>query len=158
MKNYKGETISGIRQLKRPEYGTGEKYKNGNPIVDWSHLSKYADKNGFDTRHREKNGKYRIRIRLPYGSVVIRYGSEAGQFTAPSGTEYEKLSLPYIKETIEYNEYQVISDNVTIICIVDKGKVAPGFDSPGGAIQYYHPITIRESIRRGLLKRIKNEI
>lgn len=75
MKNYKGETISEIRQLKRPEYGTGEKYKNGNPIVDWSHLSKYADKNGFD--------------------------------------------------------------------------------SPGGAIQYYHPITIRESIRRGLLKRIK---
>ena len=41
-----------------------------------------------------------------------------------------------------------------MVCLVDKGIVAPGFDSPGGAVQYFHPITIRESIKRGLLERL----
>ena len=132
MKNYKGETISGIRQLKRLEYGIGKKNRFGQPIVNWNYLSKHADDDGFDTR----------------------YGSEIGHFSAPKGTSYEKLSLPYLPESVEYNEYKVIADNVRIICVVDKGIVAPGFDSAGGAVQYLHPITIRESVKKGMLERI----
>lgn len=154
MKNYKGEIISGKKQLINPKYGTGKIDRHGQPIVDWSYLSIHADKDGFDTRNIESNGKYKINITLPYGSIIIRYGNEAGNFTAPQGTEYEKLALPYVKDTVEYNEYRVISANLPITCIVEKGKVAPGFDSAGGAIQYLHPITIRESVKKGLLERL----
>ena len=154
MKNYNGESISGIRQLKKKEYGTGKKDRHGQPVINWSYLSKHADDNGFDTRNIESNGKYTIEFILPYGSIIIRYGNEIGRFTAPKGTAYEKLSLRYIPETMEYNEYKVISDNVCIKCIVEKGIVAPGFDSEGGAVQYYHPITIREAVRKGMLERM----
>lgn len=154
MKNYKGETISGIRQLKRPEYGTGKTNRFGQPAVNWSCLSKYADDDGFDIRNRELNGKHTVDFTLPYGSVIIRYGSEIGRFSAPKGTAYERLSLPYVPESIEYNEYKVIADNVRIKCLVEKGIVAPGFDSEGGAVQYLHPIMIRESVKKGMLERI----
>lgn len=154
MKNYKGETISGIRQLQKPEYGTGKQNRFGQPVVNWKYLSKHADEDGFDIRNIESNGKYMIKFILPYGSIIIRYGSEIGHFSAPKGTAYEELSLPYIPESLEYNEYKVVADNVRIICIVDKGRVAPGFGSQGGAVQYLHPITIRESVKKGMLERM----
>ena len=154
MKNDKGEIISGIRQLKIPEYGTGKNNRFGQPIVNWNYLSKYADDDGFDIRNIESNGKHTIEYILPYGSRIIRYGSEIGHFSSPKGTAYEELSLPYIPESMEYNEYKVIADNVRIVCVVDKGIVAPGFDSLGGAVQYLHPITIREAVKKGMLERI----
>ena len=154
MKNYKGETISGIRQLKKPEYGAGKTNRYGQPVVNWNYLSKHADDDGFDTRNIESNGKHTVEFIIPCGSVIIRYGSEIGHFSAPKGSPYDKLSLPYIPESMEYNEYKVIADNVRIICVVDKGIAAPGFDSEGGAVQYLHPITIRESVKKGMLERI----
>ncbi len=154
MKNYKGETISGIRQLKKPEYGAGKTNRYGQPVVNWNYLSKYADDDGFDTRNIESNGKHTVEYILPYGSIIIRYGSEIGHFSAPKGTAYENLALPYIPESVEYNEYKVTAHDVRIQCIVEKGIVAPGFDSNGGAVQYLHPITIRESVRKGMLERI----
>ena len=154
MRNYNGDLISGIRQLSKPEYGLGTTDKYGQPAVNWAYLPVYADEDGFDTRVTHQNGFYKIRVRLPYGVILIRYGNEMGHFTAPYGTKYEGLALPYKKETIEYNEYRVIANDVEVVCLVDKGIVAPGFDSPGGAVQYFHPITIRESIKRGLLERL----
>ena len=154
MKNYNGESISGIRQLKKPEYGTGKTNRYGQPVVNWNCLSKYADDDGFDTRNIESNGKHTVEYILPYGSIIIRYGSEIGHFSAPKGTAYENLALPYIPESVEYNEYKVTAHDVRIQCIVEKGIVAPGFDSNGGAVQYLHPITIRESVRKGMLERI----
>ena len=44
MKNYNGESISGIRQLKKPEYGTGKNNRFGQPVVNWNYLSKYYNK------------------------------------------------------------------------------------------------------------------
>ena len=121
MKNYNGETISGIPQLKKSEFGTGKTDRFGQPIINWNHLSEYSDNHGFDTRNIEDNGKHIIK---------------------------------YIPESLEYNEYKVVADNLYIICIVDKGIVAPGFDSKGGAIQYLHPITLKESVKKGMLERI----
>ena len=154
MKNCNGKNISGIKKLIRPQFGTGETDKYGQPIVDWSFLSKYADEDGFDIRNIESNGNYKIEIVLPYGTEIIRFGNEMAHFTARKGTHYEDLALPYIKETVEYNEYRVIAQDLHIVCIVQKGKVAPGFDSVGGAIQYLHPTTIREAIKKGLLERM----
>ena len=62
------------------------------------------------------------------------------------------LALPYMKDTVEYNEYKVIANGVKIICIVEKGKIAPGFDSDGGAVQFMHSVSIRESMKRSLYR------
>lgn len=153
-RNDKGQLISGIRQVLRPEYAVGFS-QNKEPIIDWSFLSKYADENGFDTRNLEKNGRYIIDTQLPYGTVIIRYGSEMGRFSAPKGTDYSELALPYLQDTVEYNEYQVLASKLFVRCIVTKGRVAPGFDSNGGAIQYLHKHTIRNLVSQGVLKRCK---
>lgn len=154
MINDKGQIIDGKKKLLKKEYGLGGFYPNGDPVVNWNLLSNFADENGFDKRNSEKNGKYKIEMELPYGTIIIRYGNEIGRFTAPKGTKYEDLALPYIKETVEYNEYRVIAEKINVVCIVEKGIVAPGFGSSGGAVQYMHPISIKESIKSKLLERM----
>lgn len=104
--------------------------------INWE--SEFGDEHGFDKRNIEENGYYYIEISLPRDTIIIRYGSEDGSYTAPEGSEYEELGLPYIKEEVQFHKYKVKVDSITVYCKVDKGKVAPIFDSPGGAIQYYH--------------------
>lgn len=154
IKNDKGQIIDGKKKLLKKEYGTEKFYKNGEPKVNWDLLSKFADNEGFDKRNIEINGKYKIEVELPYGTIIIRYGNASGNFSAPKGTKYEDLALPYIKETVEYNEYRVIADKIKVVCLVEKGIVAPGFGSNGGAIQYLHPISMKESIRTKILERV----
>lgn len=154
IKNDKGQIIDGKKKLLRQEYGLGKFYPNGEPMVNWNLLSEFADHNGFDKRNVEINGKYKIEVELPYGTIIIRYGNSSGNFSAPKGTKYEDLALPYVKETVEYNEYRVIAEKIKVMCVVEKGKVAPGFGSNGGAIQYMHPISIKESIMKKLLERV----
>lgn len=162
--NYKGEEIGFIPVLRKTEYGTGEKDDFGRPLPDWRQIIN-GDKRGFDKTNSESNGKYKMKVVLPKHTRLVRYGPENGKYTAPEGTEYEKLSLPYTKESVFYHEYEVKAESITVIAIGDysvikkhivvKGKVAPGFDYPGGGVQYYHPYTMLESIRRKLIERIK---
>ena len=70
MKNDNGDLISGIRQLRKPEYGLGTTDRYGQPVVNWAYLSEYADEEGFDTRAKQQNGSYKIRVRLPYGCLL----------------------------------------------------------------------------------------
>ena len=154
IRNDKGEVISGIKILRKREYGTGNISSSGEEKVNWNLLSQYADNDGFDIRNVEENKAYKMKVKLPYGTKLIRYGNDTGRFSAPKGTRYDELALPYEQDTVEYNEYMVITQEVSVICIVYKGKVAPGFGSEGGGIQYLHPMTMRESIRSGILERI----
>ena len=55
MKNYNGETISGIPQLKKAEYGTGKTDRFGWPVVNWNYLSAHADNHGFESDSRYSN-------------------------------------------------------------------------------------------------------
>lgn len=156
--NYKGEIISGIRELRKPEYGTGEFDSDMNPIPNWN-LVIDGDGHGFDKHHKEPNGDYIMKVVLPRHTRLVRYGTEAGSYTAPLGTKYEELSLPYKKESVYYHEYEVIARAITVFavrrgCFVDRGRAAPGFDYPGGALQYFHPFTMIESKRRRLLREI----
>lgn len=146
--NYKGESLIGLPQLRKPEYST-EKWG-----IAWPKESNTVDKYGFDKTNVECNSNYKIKVILPPGTIIIRYGKEDGHFTAPQGTEYEKLSLPYVKETVPYFEYRV-KKKTTVKCEVIKGRVAPAFDCEGGGIQYYHPITIGISLQKGILERVR---
>lgn len=157
IKNDAGKIINGKKKLVQEDYGTGDCYSDGEPIVNWKLLSLHADRDGFDIFNIEKNGYYKIEVELPYGTIIIRYGNETGRFSAPKGTKYEELALPYVKETVEYNEYKIIADRAKVMCIVEKGKVAPGFGSNGGAIQYMHPMSMIELMRKNILERCVKE-
>ena len=104
---------------------------------------------------KDADGRYKFKTTLPFGTRLLRYGNEIGHFTAPKGTLYEQLSLPYKRETVEYHEYEVIADGLVVTCIVEKGIAAPGFGLPGGAIQYLHEESIQRSVRKNILKRVE---
>lgn len=144
-KNDAGILLGDARvELKSPEYGTG-KYNGVFPDVRWNDYRKdCADEDGFDIRHVEENGTYCMEVELPRGTQLIRYGSSRGRFTAPKGTPFETLGLPYVRETVEFHEYKVEADSINVICVVKRGVVAPMFDSKGGGVQYLHPSSMQE--------------
>lgn len=155
-KNYYGQEIVSPFQLASAAFGTGKTDEYGFPEVDWKGCSsQFADEHGFDTRNVESNGKYIIRYILPKDSIIIRFGSEIGRYTAPAKTQFSEIALPYTIESLEYHEYRVIADKLPVQCIVQKGKVAPMFNQPGGGIQYRHERTIRTLVRDSVLERIK---
>ena len=116
---------------------------NGRPL--WEMLEN-ADKDGFDIREDI------CEIVLPVGTRLVRYGYETGSYTAPAGTAYEELSLPYKKASIPYHEYVVRSSCSVQLCLVRKGIVAPGFNSKGGGVQFKHTCSILEEISRGVIE------
>ena len=156
-KNSAGETIYGHRILRDLSYGSGEYDESGEAKVDWKKWQvEYADENGFDKRNKEENGQYYIQVLLPQGTTLIRYGPEGGRYTAPVGTSYDELSLPYTEESQEYHEYEVIADSISVFCPVKQGRVAPMFGCPGGGVQYMHlGGSIRDLLREKVLKRVE---
>lgn len=154
--NIYGKEITVPYQLSSAAFGTGRVDRFGIPEVDWVKCrTEYADVNGFDTRNEECNGKYIINYTIPKNTIIIRFGSEYGRFTAPQNTRFEEVSLPYTVESLAYHEYRVIADSLTVKCIVDKGRVAPMFNQIGGGIQYLHNRTIHSLLRSSVLERIK---
>ncbi len=124
-------------------------------IPDWREDDGVTvDRFGFDRTNIESNGKYTEEIELPINTMLCRYGGEMGFTTTLLNTPYEKLGLPYVKETQEYHEYEVIANGVTVKCIVTKGRVAPAFHSEGGAIQFLHKRTILEELNSGRLREV----
>lgn len=142
-RNDKGELISGITIARKNEYVMSID-RMGKPIIDWDTYAIHSDPDGFDITKKDSKGKYRIRYVLPHGTHIIRYGHEGGSFTAPEGTRYDEISLPYIQDTCPFNEYVVVADGLEVTCEVDKGIVAPNFETVGGGIQYKHDRSIAE--------------
>ena len=148
MYNYLGDVIAEDNYFipYKPEFLD----ENGNP--KWREYIKNGDENGFDITFKFEDGNYKRRIVLPCGKRIIRFGRAArGRFTTDYGTPYEKLSLSYKPESMEYHEYEVVSE-VQVECIVEEGRVAPGFLSDGGAVQYMHDHSIKELLKTGVLK------
>lgn len=154
--NYYGQRITEYNKLASPKFGTGRLTKNGFPEVNWLGCkTEFSDDDGFDIRNIEENGTYKISYILPRGTVIVRFGSEFGKFTAPQFTKFEEVALPYTIESVEYHEYRVVADGLLVQCIVEKGRVAPMFDQPGGGVQYVHSKSINSLIKDNQLERIK---
>ncbi len=148
MYNYLGEVLASDKYLipYRPEY------LDDNGIPKWKEYIKNGDENGFDVTFKYEDGNYKRRVILPGGKRIIRFGRVArGRFTTDYGTPYEKLSLAYKPESMEYHEYEVMTD-IQVECVVEEGRVAPGFQSEGGAVQYMHDRSIKELLKTGVLK------
>lgn len=147
-KNYKGEELfDKPRKLTDVKFGSGRIGAFG-PEVNWNLVTQCnnnADEDGFDIRYEISE------CVLPAGTKIIRYGNEIGRYTAPIGTTYEMLSLPYVKETIEYHEYNVV-EPTKVKCEVSKGIVASAFGQVGGGVQYKHQKSIAKLLEEGVLK------
>lgn len=81
---------------------------------------------------------------LKKGTRIIRYGDEIGYYAAPLNSPFATLSLPYTIRSCEYNEYEVVEDEVVPAFAIDvlKGIVAvqPAWPHErGGGIQYFFP-------------------
>ncbi|MES2206098.1 MAG: RHS repeat-associated core domain-containing protein [Pseudomonadota bacterium] len=78
-------------------------------------------------------------IDLGVGTVIDRYGSTYGTFTAPVGTSFGARALPGSYETLApYNQYNVINkiENVT------QSNVLPWFGQTGKGVQYELPNSV----------------
>jgi hypothetical protein len=130
--------------------------ENNIPHINWRAEDDSCDKDGFDKTYRpiSNSDEYLVcDYILPKGTIICRYGNPFGRFTTVRGTNYNKLGLPYKMNTIEYHEYQVTED-LSVDCVVDKGHVAPQFNSMGGAIQFKHRQMITLECEDGCLKEV----
>ena len=137
-----------------PEFASEDFKKEGTDFPDWAEESDDNDSDGLDKHNVEANGSYKIEVELPKGTMLCRYGADTGSNTTPIGTEYELIGLPWKKETLQYHEYRVIANGVRVKLSVTKGRVAPAFDSPGGAIQFIHHQSIAEEMATGKLEEV----
>ncbi len=139
------------KRIKQLDIVADSAFLNNEGQINWD-LIVDADEQGFDLNALMENGEHVIRdYILPKGTRIIRYGGSQGNFTAPYGTPYEKLSLPYLKESRVYHEY-IVNKTCKVVCVVTKGYVAKGFYSEGGAIQFHHEKKISELLREKVLK------
>ena len=144
--NYKGELLTPEREyLPADSVFFDDK---GKPL--WKKYVQSKD-SGFDETYRFDNGTYIKRIVLPVGKKIVRYGGVFGRYTSDEGVDYDRLSLPYLKESMQYHEY-IVSGHCEVECVVDKGFTAPGFGSDGGAVQYRHLFPIQKSLKIGILR------
>lgn len=151
-KNYLGNPIVGRKQFIDESFGYYD--ENGDEHVNWEPENEFVDSDGFDKTNRETNGNYTETVTLPYGKLLCRYGNTRGRMTTDIDSDYESLSLPYVRETVEYHVYRVIADGLQVKCTVTKGRVAPMFNSKGGAVQYKHFRSIAKEIEQGNLQEV----
>ena len=125
-----------------------KRFVNGEGQTDWNRFAISSDGKGFDIR-QEIIPDYVLKA----GKVICRYGSASGAYTCPEGTPYEEISLPYMKESVPYHEYEVMKD-ISVQCVVTKGVAAPNFFCSGGGTQYLHGMSIMEEMERGAIKEV----
>lgn len=155
--NDNGEQVSTKKQFKESIYAKESKTYNETGLrsgTDWDTFAgKTAVKKddniandykvGFDsTKPIEKD------FTLKKGTTISRYGSKGGSTATDKGTDYDSLSMPYERETVEYHEFEVIKD----IEGCSKGFAAPNFDSKGGGVQYNLEKNFSYYLRNGYIR------
>jgi len=91
-----------------------------------------------------------VKVNLPKGTKIDRYGGEGGRYASPEGTPFEMRALPKSAKKGEYHVYEVVEEFEAEV-----GMVAPWFGYPGGGMQVFLPASVRDLIARGLLREVK---
>ena len=84
---------------------------------------------------------------LPKGTVISRYGGNAGKYTSPEGTPMEARALS--KQTREQNDLHTFVLEKDVECL--QSEVAPWFGQEGRGVQYRLQSTIESMLKRGEL-------
>lgn len=140
-----------IRKFLAPVDNHGNKvlsrtfFKKGTNEVDWTRL---APNNG------ELKGSVTSDFTIQTDEKLDRYfskGFENGRFFGNGIDDFEKRSLPYFEEDMEYQAYKVIKP----ISGVRRSIAAPAFTRDGGAVQYFiENMDVNYLIENSFIKRI----
>lgn len=84
---------------------------------------------------------------LPKGTVISRYGGNAGKYASPEGTAMEARALS--KQTREQNDLHTFVLEKDVECL--QSEVAPWFGQEGRGVQYRLQSTIESMLKRGEL-------
>ena len=87
------------------------------------------------------------KVILPKGTVISRYGGNAGKYAAPEGTVMEARALS--KQTREQNDLHTFVLEKDVECL--QSEVAPWFGQEGRGVQYRLQSTIESMLKRGEL-------
>ena len=101
---------------------------------------------------------------LTYGTRLDRYGDPRGGWLYPKGDPLEGRSLPPdTLNTQKLYSYEIIGNDLPPGWKIEESKAAPWFGDKGGGTQYRilkddgTTGSVRELLRRGVLKEIPNE-
>ena len=86
---------------------------------------------------------------LPTGTLIDRFGAEAGSYAAPYGTSFSARSLPPAAATSPYSVYEVLKPFQ-----VDTGPSTPWFGQPGLGTQYKLPTPVQQLRQSGYLEKV----
>lgn len=84
---------------------------------------------------------------LPKGTVISRYGGNAGKYASPEGTAMEARALS--KQTREQNDLHTFVLGKDVECL--QSEVAPWFGQEGRGVQYRLQSSIESMLKRGEL-------
>jgi hypothetical protein len=90
-----------------------------------------------------------IKQTLQPGTMIDRFGTDAGRFVSPTGTPIPMRSLPYGAAEGPYGAFRVVKP-----IEVQGGSTAPWFGQLGGGMQYELPQSIQSLLRSGYLERV----
>lgn len=85
------------------------------------------------------------KVILPKGTVISRYGGNAGKYASPEGTAMEARALS--KQTREQNDLHTFVLEKDVECL--QSEVAPWFGQEGRGVQYRLQSTIESMLKRG---------
>jgi RHS repeat-associated protein len=86
---------------------------------------------------------------LQPGTLIDRFGTDAGRFASPLGTPTPLRSLPYGAAERPYNSFRVVKP-----FDVQTGSTAPWFGQMGGGTQYELPASVQSLLNSGHLERV----
>lgn len=143
--NFYGRELKSDRPqptLRRPYFGKLNDDGAYTNEVDYDSVYAPAFTDGFDETYTGFNGTFKMDVTelIQPGYSICRFGREFGYFTTDLGTPYEALSLPDNIEDREYHVYCFTEGFLDILkaegIIIEKGRIAPAWECPGGGIQY----------------------
>ena len=92
-------------------------------------------------------------IYLMPGDKIDRFGKLEGKYFSPIGTPVEMRALPYNEDLSCYEQFEVIKPFE-----VKVSTIAPAFNKIGFGIQYQFPVSADILLKRGIIKRIGNNL
>jgi len=93
-------------------------------------------------------GASKVTVLKP-GTLIDRYGSDAGRFASPQGTLFGARGLPSARAGDPYSVFEVQRRTV-----VKSGTAGPWLDSGGGGIQHILPASVEDLLGSGYLGRV----
>ena len=92
-------------------------------------------------------------IYLMPGDKIDRFGKLEGKYFSPIGTPVEMRALPYNADLSCYEQFEVIKPFE-----VKVSTIAPAFNKIGLGIQYQSPVSADILLKRGIIKRMGNNL